>query len=259
VRLLLLANATFRSYCARPGVSRCAAYDAQAADARAPGPTVEFSPHVPYGGADLGLELFPLATLEGPARGLGILGEYHRGFERTRVHQQTATGPTPDTEAGAVEVDYRVEAAFRWYFGRGEAGALTGFLGGRAGYLSRGFDVDATVAAILPGAHHRGLTVGADFGYPFARWLRAELSAELYPRLRTGEDETVGFGNSGAGWGFGVKAGPAGRIWGPLGYVAQLRYTRIVDTFEGQGVSWQTGGVVQESHLTLHLGLSVQL
>lgn len=260
VRVLLLADATFRSYCARPGVSGCAAYDDQSPDARAAGPTVDFAPHVPYAGFDLGLELFPLASLSGPARGLGLLGELHRGFELTRVHQQSATGPTPDTEAAASELDLRAEAAYRWYFGRrAPSGLLAGYVGGHLGYLSRAFDVDSSVAAILPGAHHRGLIVGAQAGYPFARWLRAEASAELYPHLRTGEDETVGFGSQGSGWGFGLRVGPAGQLWGPLGYAAQLRYTRIVDTFEGQGVSWQTGGVAQVSHLTLHLGLTVQL
>lgn len=259
VKVLLLGSARYRSYCARPGVSRCGDYDAQALGDRSPGPTVDFSAQVPYGGFDLGLELFPLAQLSSPVRGLGLVGAYHRGFALIRVHPQAGTGETPDTEADASDTGYRLEAAFRWLFARGDSGGLTGFVGARAGFVSRTFDVDSSVAAILPGAHHRGPTAAIDFSFPFARWLRAELSAELYPHLLPGADETVGFGSSGAGFGYGFQVGPAGQLWGPLGYSARVVYLHLTDTFEGQGVSWQGGGVTEEGDLSLQLGLTVEL
>jgi len=255
---LLLGSATYRSYCARPGVSRCSEFDALDAGARQPGPTVDFSAQVPYGGFDLGLELFPFARLSSAARGLGLLGEYHRGFELTQVHQESGAGPTPDTQASADDVGFQAAAVLRWYFAHGDP-ARVGFLGGRAGYFSRAFEVAPSVSAILPGAHHRGPIVAVDFAYPFARWLRAELSAELYPRLFTGSTETVGFGSMGRGLGYGFQIGPAGALWGPLGYSLHLRCLRVTDTFEGQGVSWQAGGVTQATYLSLQGGLTLTL
>lgn len=257
VTVMLLGSTTFRSYCARPGVQSCADYDAQDPGARQPGPTVDFSPQVPYGGFDVGLQLFPLARLDNAARGLGLFGEYHRGFELTKVRQQGQDGQTPDTQANSTDAGYQVAAVYRWYFARG-AEPLTGYVGGRVGYVSQAFEVDKSISAILPGAHHRGAVLAADLGYPIARWFRAELSAQLYPHLIPGSGETVGFGTSGSGFAYGFELGPAGELWGPLGYFFHLRYTHLTDSFEGQGVAWQSGGVTEETYLSLQWGATIQ-
>jgi hypothetical protein len=215
---------------------------------------VDFSPSVPYAGLDLRAALFPLAEFPGVARGIGLTGAYHRGFDRVRAHQ---AGSAAQAEAKASEAGYRLEGAYRWFFSR--PGPLWGYLGAGAGYGVQDFSTDASLAGLLLDARHSGPLVTVEGAFPVRSWLAAELSASLLPWLSPGVDQTVAFGQAGRGLGFELEGGVTGSLRGPLGYVLHLRYTRLTETFEGQGARWSAGGETRSSYLVIEAGLSVQL
>jgi hypothetical protein len=250
LRLELMATASLRSNCAGPGSDGCGAQ----ASADPGGPSVDFSPSVPYAGLEVRAALFPLAELPGAARGIGLTGAYHHGFDRVRARQ---AGSAAQTEAKASEGGYRLEGAWRWFFSR--SGSLWGHVGAGAGYAAEDFSTDASLSGLLLDERHSGPIVTVDGAFPIRPWLAAELSASLLPWLSPGVDQTVAFGQRGRGLGFELEGGMSGLIRGPLGYVLHLRYTRLTETFEGQGARWISGGQSLSSYLVLEAGLSVQL
>ena len=248
----VLGTTSFRSYCARPGVSACGEYDSLDASSRPPGGTVQFDPQVPYAGVDLGLEVFPFATLDNLARGFGLLAEYHRGFVRTNVALQGEGGSTPTSSTNSTDSGYDAELAWRYYFARGKG--LVGYAGVRAGLRAYDFNVDASVAQVLPGSHRRSVVAGVDGAFPILRLLRIEGAAELLPGAHPGTDEVVSFGASGKGSGYALELGAGGDVYGPIGYFAHVRYAHFSDRFSGQGTLWPDGGAAQESYVTVLLG-----
>ncbi|HZH04482.1 MAG TPA: hypothetical protein VEY30_11920, partial [Myxococcaceae bacterium] len=103
ITLQLAGLTTWRSFCARPGVSSCGDFDALAEQDRPQGERVDFSAQVPYLGIGGAVELFPLARMDGFLKGLGLGATYSRGFSLTNVRVESADGTTPETEVVSVE------------------------------------------------------------------------------------------------------------------------------------------------------------
>lgn len=259
VTLHLLGATTLRSYCARPGVASCADYGGLSSPP--PGLTIDYGEGsggsaVPYVGIDAEAEVFPLAGRGPFLRGLGISAGYHRGFVLTSVQVIDAAGKTPTTEVNSIDTGFDLEATWRWFFRRGGA---WGWLGARVGFRERRFETDPSVRELLPGTGRAGLVLGLDASYPILRWLAVDASFELLPAATPLTSQTVYFGSQGGGSGFGFRAGLEGDFWGPLGYFAQFRWSRVRETFSGQGKLWSAGGAAQEIFMGAVWGLAIHL
>jgi hypothetical protein len=253
--LELAPTLSLRSYCATPGVSSCGQYDALDPSQKPPGGSVQFDAKVPYLGVRLGLDLFPLTGFEAGLAGLGLVANYHLGLVRTDVTLVGEGGSTPVKTVRSIDHSWQLALAYRRFFDR--ADRLVGWYGVRAGLGRRSFDVDNSVAAVLPGSHRTYPVIAADLRYPFHRRFSLDASAELFPGASPGVNEIVPFGAKGSGFGFGGALGAAGEIKGRFGYLAHLRYTRYSDTFTGAGTQWPSGGVAAESYLVLEAGLTL--
>ncbi len=271
-------STVWRSYCSRPGgavagVNSCNDYDAKFAKdpTNVPkGDTVKFSPEVPYAGAVIAVELFPLVAVPkaGIGSGLGLTGTYGRGWSLTNVRVQTPSWDTPEKQVVSVDDALTASAVFRYFFSYGDrADPLVGYGGLRAGYEMRTFEVDPTANVPLPGSHRGYPSVGIDVSVPLAKLVRIQLSGSYFLNPKAGQDEIAGYGNPSAfeggafGRGFSVEGGLTGTIYGPLGYSVRYRLVSYSDIFYGQGQKWpcddtQCGGVAEETYSGLTWGLS---
>ncbi len=118
---------TWRAYCSRPGVAACGDYDALAVGARPAGDKVDFSPKVPYAGFGIGLDFFPLASMENFAKGFGVNAGFSRGFSLTNVTVETPDGTkSPEKQVVSVDDAWHALLAYRFYFGMGTTVAAPG-------------------------------------------------------------------------------------------------------------------------------------
>ncbi|MDY7227983.1 hypothetical protein [Hyalangium rubrum] len=269
-RLFLGGTTTWRMYCARPGVSSCAAFDSRPEEQQV-GDTVDFESGVPYLGLVGQLELMPLGRMENKfLRGLGLGVGYVRGYSETRVKVTTETGETPTRTVVATDTMLMASLLYRYYFNMGtESTPRLGFAGLKGGMLGRAFDVDDEARAPLTGSHRLHPSVGLEFSVPLRRWLRIEGGGQFFLNPQAGQSLTedkgalelevreLGEQVSSAGWS--AELGVAGDFWGPLGYSARFRYTNVKDTFTGRGskFGWEQGGVAQENHADILWGLTV--
>jgi len=248
ITLRLGAVSTWRSYCSRPGVSTCAAYDSLPEDQKFRD-TVTFNSTAPYFGFGGSLELFPFAGLNNIVKGLGLGVGYSRGFSLIQVNSPLGGAPT---EVVASDEAWFLQFLPRVYFGLWEK-QLSGFVGLRGGLESRNFDVDVSASTSLPGSHRRYWTVGLDFALPTpTRFFRLEGSGTFFLNPRAGEEELAGYGQSVTGAGFALEGGLGGEIAGPFGYTLRLRMAKYKDAFSGAGSKWtQTSvGVAEETYTT---------
>ncbi len=269
--VLVTAASTFRSYCSRPGVSSCAEFDRIADPSTRPqGEYLSFTPSAPYWGFQVAGELFPLAGMRTSfLRGLGVVGNYSRGFSHTVVKVETISGETPQRDVISIDEGYQVMATYRYYFSFGST-PLIGFAGLRGGLLSRNFDVDPSAGAPLLGSHRSFPAIGLDAAIPLASFIRFDLSALYFVNPRPGPDEIVAYGdpntegNKGAtGQGLGIEGGfTLPDLWGPLGVTTKVRWNRYQDRYFGAGQKWkvcndtQCGGVAEESYTSIHGGVT---
>ena len=250
----ITGTTTWRSYCARPGFSSCAQYNATDPGQRPPGDTVDFKAEVPYVGFSLAAEFFPFAETSNLLRGLGLLAGYERGFSLTNVKVLTSTGDATTRRVYAADQAINALAAFRYFFFLSQRQPLSGYAGVHAGFGTRRFDVDSNAQAPLPGSHRNYPEFGLDVSIPIWSFLRIEGSANYFisPKPIASEIADYGSGSSASGWG--ADAGVTGGIWGPLGYVVRLRYSQYKDQFGGSGTKWQSGGAAEESYLGAYWG-----
>ncbi len=269
VRLFLGGTTTWRSYCARPGVSSCAEFDRLPEEDQV-GDTNTYEAGTPYLGLVGELEVLPLARMDNLyLRGLGVVVGYQQGYSETRVKVTTETGETPTRSVVATDTRMLAMLLYRYYINVGTQSRPRLAYGGlRGGLLSRAFDVDEEARAPLTGSHRLHPAVGLEFSYPLRRWLRIEGGGQFFLNPRAGESLTkdqgalelevreLGEQVSGAGWS--AELGVAGDVWGPLGYSARFRYTSVKDTFTGRGAKfgWEQGGVAEEQHADIVFGLT---
>lgn len=270
VRVLLGAVATWRQYCARPGVKSCAQYDALPADQRT-GDTADFTARAPYVGLAAQAEVFPLSHLSSRVRGLGLVLAYQRSFAQTSVAVSTTTGSTPTRDVYATDTAYGAMLAYRYFFGLGSPSApLWGHVGLRLGVAGREFGVDETVDAPLPVAHRIFPAVGLDVSVPLMRVLRIEGSGSFFFRPVPGQAllglgsgaqvaEVRDYGSAVSSIGGAAELGVAGEFWGPLGYSARVRWEHYSDGFTGAGArrGWTAGGVAEDTYVTALAGLTL--
>jgi hypothetical protein len=267
VTLSVVGTTTWRSYCSRPGVKSCSAYDALDEADRPFGDTVDFSPQSPYLGFSLGANVFPLASLNNIARGAGVTLLYSRGTSQTNVKIVQQQQGTPGETVTSTEEGIEASLVYRYFFPMGKgASASLGYVGIRGGLGTRSFKIQEGSSVPLPGTDRRFPITGLDVSLPLAKIIRLEGTGSflLNPR-EIGAKELERYGTPNEGFGLSLEAGFSGEIWGPLGYVFKFRHATFSDRFFGnknQGTDWvceengQCGGVAQESFSTLHWGLS---
>ncbi|HYI00793.1 hypothetical protein [Hyalangium sp.] len=268
VSLFLGGSTTWRSYCARPGVSSCGEFDRRPEEERT-GDTIDFKSGVPYLGLVGQVEVLPLARTEKPWRGVGLLVGYQRGYSETRVKVTTQTGETPTRSVVATDSVLTAMLLYRYYFNLGtDSRPRLGYAGFRGGLLSREFEVDQQARAPLTGSHRLHPAAGLEFSVPLRHWLRVEGGGQFFIGPKAGTSLTADQGElelevrdlgaevSSFGW-FG-ELGLAGEVWGPLGYSVRARYTSVKDTFTGSGArfGWEQGGVASEQHIDVRWGLT---
>ncbi len=261
ITVQLAGVTTWRSYCARPGVTSCGAYDALPVDQQPAGERVDFRADVPYLGIGGAVELFPFARSEGWIKGIGLGGSYSRGFSLTRV-SVSAVGTSTGEGEEVVSVDqaYSIYLAPRWYYGRGKnrQRPLVGYVGGRLGISGRDFEVDPSAAVALPGSHRSYPVIGVDGAFPLLKQLRLEAGASLFIKPNAGQEERALYGAQVSSNGFGLEAGAAGDLWGPFGYALKLRYSIFNDQFSGGGSRWVgvNSGAARETYVSFIWGLT---
>ncbi len=270
----LSGTTTWRAYCSRPGVATCREFDALEKTLQPKGDTVDFSPQVPYAGFAASVDFFPLARLNNPLMGLGVVGSYSRGFSLTNVKVETTAGGLPEKQVISVEEGLGGALTFRYFFSFGAArDRLMGYVGLRGGVQVRSFEVDPDAQVPLPGSHRTFPTLGLDLSFPLARLVRVEASGSYFLSPNAGPDEIAGYGNalhpSGGveSRGFNLEAGLAGDLWGPLGYSVRFKLTRFTDQFKAlpgaPGQKWPCveesycGGAAEETYSGLYWGVTL--
>ncbi|MCI0671347.1 MAG: hypothetical protein L0Y64_12850 [Myxococcaceae bacterium] len=254
---VLAGTSTWRSYCAAPGVASCAESTAPAQTSQER--SIEFSTSVPYTGGTAQLELFPLALLgDSPLKGLGLLAEFGFGASAVTITYQTDGGEVNGGVTLGADRRLSVMGTWRQYFAfRGPQATLPGFVGARAGYLSRHFLVAREARAQLPSSKRGPLAAGLDVSLPLARLLRLEASG-MYLLLPQPDVETLQrYGERVRSRGFALELGIAGDISGPLGYQLRFRMLSFHDRYSGAGDEWLTGGVADEVYSGLNWGLTL--
>ncbi len=257
VTFTLGGTTVWRSYCSRPGVESCGAYDALADDAKPPGDTVNFSAQRPYAGFGLGVDFFPLASFDGPVNGIGLSGAFARGFSSTLVRVQTPTGEQPPTEVISLDDAWHAALVYRYHFTLGSGrSAQVGYAGLRGGIAARSFEVDPTAQVPLPGSHRQFPFAGLEVSIPIVPLARVEAMGLYFVNPKAGVDELARYGADTEGRGFGVEAGLAGDVWGPVGYSLKFRLQRFGDRFVGQGTFWRDGGAAEETYAGVFWGVT---
>ncbi len=266
VSVWIAGTTTWRYYCARPGVSSCAAYDALP-DPKPVGDIVDFKPQVPYAGFNIQAEVFPLAAFfDNALQGLGVVGSFGLGFSLTNVTVDSSSGvaqcpdgSNPPCPGVSTDKSWSAALAYRYYFSFWpDAPAKffsSGYAGLRFGLAGRIFDIDAKAQVPLPGANRIYPLIGIDVMIPIIKYLNIELSGSFFINPRPGPDEISGYGdpstnaNTGqcnarrrrggaTGFGYELQGGISGTIWGPVGYKLMIRYTPYTDHFYGVGNKW---------------------
>jgi|CXWL01.1.fsa_nt_gi hypothetical protein len=272
VRLWLAGSTTWRSYCARPGVTNCAEYDVKPMAERPAGTIVNFTAQAPYLGGQLSGELFPLALLRRPSvflQGLGITGSVNFGSSATVVRKETAAGPGPETTAQSVELGWSAGLSYRYYYAFGIGPEKSaGYIGLRGDLRNHRFTVDSAGESEVPGTFRLFPSVGLDVSFPLLRYLRLEASGSYFINPAPGPDEIYGYGDAthptggGVGAGFSFEGGIAGDIWGPIGYQGRVRMSSYKDRFYGKGNKWlvcderQCGGAAEETYVIITWGVT---
>ncbi|HYO52533.1 hypothetical protein [Archangium sp.] len=269
VKVFLGAAVTWRNYCARPGVTSCAEYDARPEEQKV-GDIVDFTSNAPYAGIAVEAEVFPLSHWPTLLRGVGLTLGYQRSFARTTVQVSSPVGETPEREVYATDTAYGAMLAYRYFFDLGkEEAPLWGHAGLRLGALGREFDVDEPADAPLPVVHRFYPAVGLDVSVPLMRAVRIEGAGQLFLRPNPGQSlggdgdgsrvaQVRDYGESVSSLGWAAELGVAGDIWGPLGYSARFRLEYYKDRFSGQGTrrGWTAGGVAEDSYSSILAGLT---
>lgn len=276
VRGYIAGTTTWRSQCLRPGVTACKEYDQ--AMPRPEGITIDFSPNVPYLGFDAGVEVYPLARLGNDfLRGFAFLGEFHFGQSLTRIVEETAQGMGMPVTVTSNDLGWYLQLAYRYFFGVGYGKPTPlAYVGLRAGLQGQTFNIDPTAGTALPSSQRTyptgiGFPVfGVDASVPIASFFRVDLGASLFLNPRPAPEQIIGYGNlndptggaSSGGWN--LTGGFSGDIWGPLGWLLQVRYTAFTDRYYGQGQKWtvcsdvQCGGAGEESFVNITWGVTAR-
>ncbi|MDC0707854.1 hypothetical protein POL68_05175 [Stigmatella sp. ncwal1] len=266
VRLFLGGITTFRSYCARPGVSSCGAFDALPAEQRE-GDTIDFKSGTPYLGLTGQLELLPLARSEKWVRGLGLQLGASRGYSETQVTITTSTGETPQRTVVATDTVLSALLMYRYTFSLlADPQLQLGYVGLRGGMQSRVFDVDEQARVPLTGSHRLYPTAGLEVSLPIKPWLRVEAGGLFFISPKAGQGllsdegerelEVRDLGEEVSSSGWSAELGVAGEVWGPIGYRVRGRMSQVKDTFTGKGArfGWELGGVARERHIDIEWG-----
>ncbi|MCY1077710.1 hypothetical protein [Archangium lansingense] len=269
LKVLLGAPVTWRRYCARPGATSCAEYDARPPEQQV-GDITDFTSNAPYVGIAAEAEVFPLAHWPTLLRGVGLTLAYQRSFARTTVQVSTPVGETPEREVYATDTAYGAMLAYRYFFDLGKEGTpLFGYAGLRVGALGREFDVGEQVETPLPVVHRFYPAVGLDVSVPLMRLVRIQGSGQLFLRPNPGQSpwgdadgslaaEVRDYGEAVSSLGWAAELGVAGDIWGPIGYSARFRLESYKDRYTGQGTrrGWTEGGVAEESYSSIIAGVT---
>lgn len=274
---------TWRSQCLRPGVSNCRDYELM--EPRPTGITIDFTASAPYLGVALNAELFPLAFVDNRIlQGFGVVGGFMYGQSQTRIVEQTAQGQGPDKTVNSDDLSFNVQGAWRFHFEMGlplelfssKDSALlqhyrqpVGWVGARGGVVSRSFLIDPDAGVSLPSSDRSAFpVVGLDAALAIFPFLRLELAGSIFFNPKPGADQIIGYGNladptgGATATGFGIEAGLAGDLWGPIGYSVRWKMMSFTDRYYGQGQKWtvcneqQCGGVGEESFHTIIWGLT---
>lgn len=287
-RVWVAGATTWRSQCLRPGVTSCKQYDTAAT--KPAGVTIDFAATVPYFGLSLNAELFPLARVNAGstkgvnalAQGLGLLVNFQYGQSLTRVVDQNAQGSGAEQTVKSNDLGFMGQVAYRYHFEMGvamgaqEAGPYyrkqaspVGWVGLRGGIATRNFVIDPNANLSLPSSQRaiHGV-VGLDVALAILPQLRFEFGGSIFMNPKPSAEQIIGYGNlkdptgGATAFGFGIEAGVAGQIWGPIGYTVRWRMTGYKDTYYGQGQKWivcndtQCGGVGEETYHSLIFGLT---
>lgn len=263
----LAGTTTWRYYCARPGVSSCAEFDALAKADQPKGDVVDFKPQVPYAGFNFQVELFPLAWfLDNFLQGLGVVGSFGLGFSLTNVTVESPAGPSMPKQVVSTDRSWMAQLAYRYYFSFDPSAKnpAIGYAGLRFGMAGRVFEIDAKAQVPLPGANRVYPVIALDVAIPIIKYFGIEGSASYFISPKAGPDEIAGYGNASdpsggaSGFGFQVEGGVAGTIWGPVGYRLRVRYTPYTDKFFGQGQKWiyTDKGAAFESYVSFIWGIT---
>ncbi len=282
-RVWLGGATTWRTQCLRPGVTNCRDYDLT--DPKPTGITIDFTASAPYLGMALNGELFPLAFVDNRIlQGFGILGGFQYGQSQTRIVEETAQGQGPDKTVNSDDWSWNVQGAWRFHFEMGLPMELfsskgsellahykqpVGWVGVRGGAMSRSFLIDPNAGVSLPSSDRSGFgVVGLDAALAIFPFLRFEFAGSVFINPRPGDEQIIGYGNLNdptggvTAGGFGLEAGLAGDIWGPIGYSVRWKMMSFTDRYFGQGQKWtvcneqQCGGVGEESFHTIVWGLT---
>jgi hypothetical protein len=249
----LTLSPMWRTYCSRPGVTSCSAYDNLPSAQRPAGDTVDFRAQSPYPGVALSAELFPLGGYNRWLAGLGLEASYARGFSSTNVTQGTTTRSVSGSDNA-----FSALLAYRYYFPLAVVtGPQPGYGGLHFGYSVRSFSVDSSAGTPLLGSSRSYPVAGLEVSIPIAWYLRVEALGSFFFGPKAGKDQLADYGTSVSSSGLAFEFGLAGDVWGPFGYVAKFKYAKYSDTFKGAGTSWQNGGVAEESYSGIYAGASV--
>ncbi|RKG88977.1 hypothetical protein D7W82_08385 [Corallococcus sp. CA049B] len=267
VRLNLSLTATWRRFCARPGVDSCGAYERLPEEDQL-GDTSDFSSSYPYLGLALEAEVLPLARHPTSAlRGLGVQLGAQRGFSSSDVTLTGDGGQTPVREVNATDTAFTAQAMYRFYFRFGTTRPQQGYVGARAGIQTRAFDVEQSTDTPLTGTHRVFPSVALDLSVPLFSSVRLDASGGLLLSPKPGHSpeadggrralEVRDYGTSVSSFGWSAELGVSGDIWGPFGYDVAWRLAHFKDRFSGAGTltGWNDGGAAEETYSSLHVGL----
>ncbi|MFN0062572.1 MAG: hypothetical protein ACKVPX_08640 [Myxococcaceae bacterium] len=257
VSLRFGATGTLRSYCARPGVTSCGAYDAMASDARPSGQTADFDWRRIYPGGSLFAEVFPVAFIDNALKGLGLLGAYSRGFSWADQPGLTAGGEPTRIPVYSIDQRWHVLAAYRWYFSFAKPKPVPGYVGAHAGYVQRSFVPGRPASVFLPSTFRNLWAIGVDFRVPVHPLARLELTGSWYFNAGVALADAAPLGTQTGSFGASVGGGVSGDFAGPLGYWVHADWMRFDDVFEPAGLVWSSGGSATESFVTVSGGLSL--
>lgn len=248
---------TWRSYCARPGVTGCGEYDALEAGSRPPGELQTFRSSAPYLGYLLTGELFPLSPFQAWWSGFGLGSSVGHGFASTRVQSSNGSGSGPSQHVNAVALTVSVDALYRWHFPFGPQRRL-GFLGAHAGYRTQRFEVDPAAPTLLASSLRGHPQVGLDAKLPLTKWAQVEVTAGVLIASTPSAETVARFGADVTGLGFRGALALSGEVWGPLSYLIGLSWDQYRDQFTGSGTHWISGGASEERYASLSVGVSAR-
>ena len=273
-RVWVAGATTWRTQCLRPGVTTCKEYDL--AQTPPTGISIDFTATVPYLGLSLNADVFPLARMDSIVlQGFGALIGFQYGQSQTRIREDTTQGQGTEKIVKSDDIAFSAALAWRYHFqmGYGDPQPVA-YVGLRGGLQSRSFIIDPMAGTSLPSSDRTFPTgigffsAGIDASIPINQYLRVEAGVSLFVNPRPAAEQIIGYGNQnddtgGAiSKGFGVEAGLAGQIWGPVGYVVRWRYMGFADRYYGQGQKWtvcndlQCGGVGEESFHSIIWGIT---